>query len=166
VFRSSTSKSTSKSISGEQAGRQRMDAKLGELTITLEDGAGNESIGRVEEIINEYNSRVMKSDYRPLTLVVRDADGRVVGGLLGKTEWGWLYVATLAIRAEYRGRGCGTRLLARAEEEAVARGCHDVYLDTFSFQARPFYEKRGYELFGVLENFTEHTKYFLRKRLR
>lgn len=140
--------------------------KRNDWTISLDETAEPESVRRVEEIINDYNSTVMRSDYRPLTLLLRNGEGEVIGGLLGKTEWGWLYVATLAVRAEYRGRGCGSNLLARAEEEALSRGCHDAYLDTFSFQACPFYEKRGYVLFGVLENFTRHTKYFLRKRLR
>ena len=108
----------------------------------------------------------MGSDYRPLTLLLQDSQGRVVGGLCGKTEWGWLYVATLAVREEYRNRGYGTRLLQAAEAEALARGCHGAYLDTFSFQARPFYEKRGYQAFGALEGFAGHTRYFMRKKLQ
>jgi GNAT superfamily N-acetyltransferase len=136
-----------------------------ELTLSLEEGPDNGTAHIVEDIINEYNCSVMRSDYRPLQILLRNAQGEVVGGLLGKTEWGWLHIATLAIREEFRGQGYGTRLLAMAEAEAQARGCHDVFLDTFSFQARPFYEARGYELFGVLERFAEHTKFFLRKRL-
>jgi GNAT superfamily N-acetyltransferase len=136
-----------------------------ELAISLEEGAEPESARVVANIIYDYNRSVARSDYRPLTLLLKDTEGRVVGGLLGKTEWGWLHVGTLAIQEEYRGRGYGTKLLARAEREALARGCHDAYLDTFSFQARPFYEKLGYEVFGVLENFAEHTRFFLRKRL-
>ena len=38
-----------------------------------------------------------------------------------------------------------------AEEEARSRSCLGVFLDTYSFQARPFYEKLGYEQFGTLE---------------
>lgn len=135
------------------------------LTLSLEEGLDPGTVQAVEDIINEYNCSVMRSDYRPLHILLRDAQGEVVGGLLGKTEWGWLHVATLAIRKEYRGQGYGTELLAMAEAAALARGCHDVFLDTFSFQARPFYEQHGYEVFGVLERFTEHTKYFMRKRL-
>jgi GNAT superfamily N-acetyltransferase len=135
------------------------------LTLSLEEPPEPGTAHAVEEIINQYNCSVMQSDYRPLQITLRNAQGEVVGGLLGKTEWGWLHIATLAIREEYRGRGYGTKLLAMAEAEAMARGCHDVFLDTFSFQARPFYEQHGYEMFGVLERFTEHTKYFMRKRL-
>jgi GNAT superfamily N-acetyltransferase len=135
------------------------------LSMQVAERTDPESIQTVENIINQYNGSVMKSDYRPLAILLKDAKGEVVGGLLGKTEWGWLYVATLAIQEPYRSQGYGTKLLELAEQEAAARGCHDVFLDTFSFQARPFYERQGYTVFGVLENFTEHTKYFMRKRL-
>jgi GNAT superfamily N-acetyltransferase len=136
-----------------------------QLSITFEENPSPESIQLVKSIIYHYNGSVMKSDYRPLTLLLKDAQGEVVGGLLGQTEWGWLFVTTLAVHERHRGQGYGTKLLATAEAEARARGCHDVYLDTFSFQARPFYEMRGYEVFGILENFTEHTRYFMRKKL-
>jgi GNAT superfamily N-acetyltransferase len=135
------------------------------LAISIEEKADPEDVRLIDDIINQYNGSVMNSDYQPLTILLRDEQGQIVGGLHGKTEWGWLYVETLAIREEYRNGGYGTKLLQMAEQEALARGCHDVFLDTFSFQARPFYEKRGYEVFGVLENFTQHTKHFLRKKL-
>ena len=49
-----------------------------------------------------------------------------------------------------RGRGIGTDLLRRAEAEALVRGCHGAWLDTFEFQARGFYERLGYRCFGEL----------------
>ena len=70
------------------------------------------------------------------------------------------------VRDGWRGQGLGTRLLAAAEAAARGRGCHDVWLDTFSFQALPFYEQHGYVVFGTLENYpTGHERYFVRKSL-
>ena len=39
------------------------------------------------------------------------------------------------------------------EAEAIRRGCRGAYLDTFSYQARPFYERLGYEVFGTLDDY-------------
>jgi len=39
-----------------------------------------------------------------------------------------------------------------------------AFLDTFSFQARPFYERHGYECFGELRDHPPgHSHYFMRK---
>lgn len=56
--------------------------------------------------------------------------------------------------------------MLRAEDEGRLRGCIGVYLDTFDFQARPFYEKLGFTVFGTLEDYPPgHRRFFLKKRL-
>jgi hypothetical protein len=51
-----------------------------------------------------------------------------------------------------------------AEAEAIRRGCRGAWLDTFSFQARGFYERPGYSIFGTIENFPPgHRRFFLKK---
>jgi GNAT superfamily N-acetyltransferase len=110
--------------------------------------------------------RLGPADDQPVKFVARDAAGNVVGGILGHTRWRWMYIAKLWIDESARGRGLGTKLMAAAEDLARSRGCTDVSLDTFDFQARPFYEKLGYELFGTLEGFPPGSRqYYLRKRL-
>jgi hypothetical protein len=40
-----------------------------------------------------------------------------------------------------------------------------VYLDTFEYQARPFYEKLGYDVFGTLDGYPPgYRQYHLAKR--
>jgi GNAT superfamily N-acetyltransferase len=112
-------------------------------------------------------ARLGPSGEQTVKFVVRDSAGTVVGGILGHTRWRWLYIAKLWIDESARGRGLGTRLMAAAEDLARSRGCTDVSLDTFDYQARPFYEKLGYELFGTLEGYPPGSRqYYLRKRLR
>jgi GNAT superfamily N-acetyltransferase len=89
-----------------------------------------------------------------------------LGGLLGNIWGGWLHVTHLWVAAPVRNRGNGTRLLRAAEQYAVERGCFASTLETASFEARPFYEKYGYEVFAALEDYPPgHTKFYLRKRL-
>ena len=70
------------------------------------------------------------------------------------------------MHAAARGAGNGTRLLQAAEAYAVERGCFAATLETHSFQARPFYEKYGYQVFATLDDWPPgHAKYFMRKQL-
>jgi|SoiMethySBSTD1v2_1073268.scaffolds.fasta_scaffold02674_11 GNAT superfamily N-acetyltransferase len=102
----------------------------------------------------------------PLSVALRDADGSLIGGLIGETFWGWLAVKMLWVAKHRRGTGHGAALMARAEEEALKRGCHGVHLTTLGFQAKHFYEKLGYSLFGSLPDFPPgHTRYYLAKTL-
>lgn len=77
-----------------------------------------------------------------------------------------LYVHVLYVDEKYRKRGLGSRLLKKAEEDAKAKGAKLVHLDTFDFQAKDFYLKHGYEIFGTLEDCPKgHNRYYLRKNL-
>jgi GNAT superfamily N-acetyltransferase len=106
------------------------------------------------------------SNWAGLDLLVRDDSGAVIGGLHGRTGRGWLFIELLALPPALRGSGLGTKLMDMAEQEARKRGCIGVYLDTFSFQARPFYEKRGYRMFAEIPDYpTGHARYFLSRRL-
>jgi GNAT superfamily N-acetyltransferase len=105
-------------------------------------------------------------DWRTLALLVRNAQGEVTGGLWARTAWGWLFVELLYIPEDRRGSGLGARLMRRAEDEAIRRGCHHAWLDTFSFQARGFYEKLGYRVFGTLADYPAgHSRFFMTKTL-
>ena len=120
----------------------------------------------VAPLVRFNESRVGPNAFRPLAVLATDADGTVVGGLWGGTAFGWLHVDLLVVPEAARGQGAGTRIMDLAEAEAVARGCHGAWLDTFDFQARPFYEKRGYVRFGELPDYPAgHTRTFLTKQL-
>jgi ribosomal protein S18 acetylase RimI-like enzyme len=103
---------------------------------------------------------------QPLTVAMRDDEGALIGGLVGEAMWGWLFVRLLWVKKDHRGSGHGEMLLARAEREAALRGCHGVYLDTFDFQARGFYEKLGYYVFGKIDEYPrDHCRYYMAKAL-
>ncbi len=112
-------------------------------------------------------SDVGARDYQALCLSLRDAaDDGIVGGLIGATMWAWLMIDGLWVAEALRGRGLGGQLLARSEAVAAERGCRGVWLGTFDFQARPFYERHGYTVFAEFPGFPSgHTHFHLRKDL-
>lgn len=117
--------------------------------------------------ITDFNTQQAgEDDGSNLCFVLKTGDGEIVGGVIGATYWGWLYVNLMWLREDLRGHGYGKELLTQAEEEARQRGATRSYLDTFSFQAPGFYQKQGYEIFGKLNDFPPgHQRYFLSKVL-
>jgi GNAT superfamily N-acetyltransferase len=90
----------------------------------------------------------------------------LLGGLQGMVYYEWLFIAYFWLSDDVRRGGLGKRMIAAAERHAEELGCHGVWLDTFSWQARPFYEKQGYRLFGSLPDYpTGYARYFMTKRL-
>lgn len=136
-----------------------------ELTITFEPY--NEQAKQfVTEGIANYNIATTGEEaWYPVAYFLKSGDGEILGGVHGGIWGRWLYVKILWIAPAARGKGHGRRLMDAAESYARERGCIGVHLETFSFQARPLYEKLGYEVFGEITGYPPgHTFFFLRKR--
>lgn len=118
--------------------------------------------------LRAYNvARAGEPNIRPVAILLTDEDGAHVGGLWGKCAYDWLFVELLAVPEAHRGVNYGTALMQRAEEIARANQCIGIWLDTYEFQARGFYEKLGFALFGTLEDHPVGQKrFFLQKRFQ
>ncbi len=138
-----------------------------DFTIRLTDTRDEAVRAAILAPLVAYNhAKTGRDDPRALVLTLEDSTKRVVGGLWGRTAYDWLFVELLFVPESARGNGVGTDLLRRAEREAIARGCHSAWLDTFEFQARGFYERLGYTCFGELANYPAgSSRYFLKKAL-
>ncbi len=138
---------------------------MSQLRMTVEEAPAKTDLEVLHHGLKEFNeSRAGASNYKPLAIFLRDSENHVVGGLDGSTSRDWLEIETLWVAEAVRGQGYGTKLMQAAEKEAVARGCHHAFVDTFSFQALDFHKKLGYVVFGTLEDFPQgHTRYFLKK---
>ena len=136
------------------------------LTISLESEPADAVRVTVLEGLRAYNRlHVPAPGFQPLVLASR-ADDVIVAGLIGETGWEWLHIDLLWVAEKYRRCGLGRRLLHAAEREAWLRGARRAWLDTFDFQAKPFYERVGYVAFGAQEDYPPgHTRFFLRKDL-
>ena len=105
--------------------------------------------------------------YRRTVLSVRDASGRLLGGLILDSYWRESYIELLWLSARARRAGLGSRLLEEAERRAQRRGSRLIHLNTYSFQAPGFYEKQGYQRFGAMSGSPRGaSRYFYVKRLR
>jgi len=135
--------------------------------LTLTDVADEGTRQAILQPLRAYNeAQAGPGNYQPLVITIQDAAGQIIGGLWGSTGYGWLYTQLLAVPEHLRGQGLGAQLLERAEAEARARGCVGSWLDTFSFQARGFYERLGYRAFGSIDNYPPGgARFFLSKRL-
>ncbi len=130
-----------------------------------------ENDAAIHERISNWLSADAESkgfDYAPQPIVLKlEQQGEMVAGLVGKTNWGWMYIEKLAVAPECRGKRFGEQLVRRAEKIAINRECFGSWLDTYSFQAVGFYQKLGYQPFGQLPQYpNKETRFFLYKHLR
>jgi GNAT superfamily N-acetyltransferase len=126
-----------------------------------------EEIQFMEDRLYEHNSaKTRQNDGQLFGFFIRNEQREIIAGLSG---WTWAQacqIQTLWVHESLRGQGYGERLLQAAEEEAHARGCKIIFLESYSFQAPAFYQKHGYQLAYQLEDFPPGHQYnFLIKRL-
>lgn len=138
------------------------------LMIQLEEQPSDAELGFLYSRVRQFNRAVGGHEApRPVACFLRDGVGEIVGGVGGEL-WGQaLHVSALWVADSHRGQGHGAALLRTLESHAVQAGYALAYVETLSYQARPFYEKQGYRVFGELDEIAEGcTLYFLRKDLR
>jgi ribosomal protein S18 acetylase RimI-like enzyme len=136
--------------------------------VEVTDAPRDADVALLEAQIDEHNMVVTgRRDYRPLGVFERDpSNGELIAGVYGFTWGSWLEVKFVWVRPDQRGRGLARRMLEMAEHEARQRGCHSVWLDSYSFQAAAMYQKLGYRAFGRLENYPDGAeRFFLTRQL-
>lgn len=107
------------------------------------------------------------NNFVSLNFHIKDDSGSVIAGINSLMYcWGMLYVNALFVEESHRGQQLGSILLKKVEDEAKSKGASLSHLDTFDWQAKDFYLKAGYEIFGVLEACPPgHKRYYMKKRL-
>lgn len=121
----------------------------------------------VDNGLDQYNeSHCDFSGVVPLACFARNAAGEVVGGVWARTWGAGCEIRWLWVEETDRLSGLGRKLMENAESEARARGCTLFYLETFSFQARGFYEKLGYKVAVAFTGFPDGVeKYVMQKEI-
>ncbi|MEM7706322.1 MAG: GNAT family N-acetyltransferase [Pseudomonadota bacterium] len=123
-----------------------------------------------EELKQSLRSLLPQASNQSVTLVINNAQGEMIAGISGATSYGWLHIELLWVAEGHRQQGLARSLLAAAEAQAHAIGCHDVWLETSNPAARSCYKKLGYVEFGVLANqdgheLPDHRRWFFRKAI-
>jgi len=118
----------------------------------------------------EYNLLQVKSDqqYNFVDLSRKIIDNKkIIAGIIAKMYcWNIVYIDTLWVDSNYRGKKIGSLLLKEIEKISHSKGAKLIHLDTFDFQAKDFYIKHGYEIFGTLQNCPEnHCRYYMKKNI-
>lgn len=121
----------------------------------------------VKQQIVSFNAQHWDASLRqPLGLKINAANGVLLAGLSGRTFGNWLMLDYLWVADICRGQGYGQRLMQEAEQIARNRGCRFVLLDTLDFQAKPFYQKLGYQLVFTQQQYPlSGERYYLQKLL-
>jgi ribosomal protein S18 acetylase RimI-like enzyme len=124
-------------------------------------------LAAVRDELIQYNlATVGETTHYPVVFHLRGDSGEFQGGITGDVWLDRLSIEFLWIEESLRGQGHGRRLLEAAERYGVECGATHAHLDTYDFQAGPrYYERLGYEVFGVLGEAPEPISYFMQKRL-
>ena len=134
---------------------------------SIEDHPNSEDVTILSQGLSAHSlPHTPAQGFQSIASFIHDEDGKLVGGVWGYINWNWLQVGLVWLSEDLRGGGYGKQLLLALEDIARERGCEFAHLDTFSYQARPFYEKLGYEVFATLENYPPgQQRFFMKKAL-
>jgi ribosomal protein S18 acetylase RimI-like enzyme len=138
----------------------------GEITIVSEDGHG--AIAKfLDTSIKAWSDRVVGPARRQwYSYAAQTPNGDICGGVACYIYRDVLLVDTLWLDDAFRGRGLGSQLMDMAERRGREEACAFAFLDTMNWQARPFYEKRGYRVFHEFQmEGGKYTRFYMRKDL-
>lgn len=91
---------------------------------------------------------------------------KVIGGACGYIEYNWYYLDLLWVDEKYRNQDVATNMLKQIEEYSRSNKLSGMWVETWNFQARGFYEKMGFSVFGEMKDCPPETVcYFLSKYL-
>ena len=137
------------------------------MNIVFDNNPNQEDVKFLEQKLMQHNcAQIENYSYDNFIIKILDDSESIVAGINGQIGGGWLYIESLWVQTNARGKGYGGRLLKMAEDTALENNCVGVYLFTYSFQNPEFYKKYGYSVFGAIDNFcTKHFKYYLKKKL-
>lgn len=121
----------------------------------------------VREGITAFNESMLGERDKVFSIFLKNDLGKVFGGIQAFLGTETVYIEILWVESNLQKQGYGTKLLDALEQEAIKNGCRFITVDSYDFQAKEFYLKKGYERIGELKDYwLGHSKIFLKKNLR
>lgn len=141
------------------------------MTIDISTNPKAADAKTISQGIQDFN-KAMISDLEPIEKEVkffvfaRDEAGEVQGGIRALCYWNTLHIELLWLSEACRGKGLGAELIKSAEAFAMEQDCEKVFVETTSWQAKPFYEKQGYTHIATINDRPKgHASHYLTKSL-
>ena len=141
------------------------------MEILITESPRKEDLKIISQGIKSYNQNHLPDEvvFEPDTrfaVFAKNEKGKVVGGIRANAYWNYCLIELLWLSDEARGKGIGSQLMQQAEAFAIEKGFDYIRTETVSFQAKPFYVKLGYAVYGELKDFPKGcTTYCLVKKL-
>ena len=113
-----------------------------------------------------FNNKHFNGAPKWVCVLLKSEKGGVRGGGAAYVYSDTLFIDILWVDEELRGQDYGTMLVRAMEEEGRKRQCTYATVDTFDFQAEPFYVKLGYTNIGTIPGWINgRDRHFLKKTL-
>lgn len=140
------------------------------MNIIISNSSEEEKNYVINELINYNNQQVpftQPNVYEHINFIAKDQKGKIAGGIYSKFYcWKILFIEILWVDEAYRHQGIGSSLMKKLEETVKEKGGSLIHLDTFDFQAKDFYLKQGFEIYGVLDDCPPgHSRTYLKKKI-
>jgi GNAT superfamily N-acetyltransferase len=141
------------------------------IKIILTELPSKDDLKTISQGIKSYNQIHLPDEvvFEPDTrfaVLAKNEKGEVVGGIRANAYWNYCLIELLWLSDVVRGKGIGSQLMKQAEAFAIENGFEYIRTETVSFQAKPFYEKLGYTVYGELKDLPKGcTTYCLVKKL-
>lgn len=141
------------------------------MTIEITTTPKAEDSSTISKGIIEFNE-TMVPDLEPIEeeikffVFIKNEQQETVGGLRAICYWNTMHIELLWLSQECRGKGIGKQLIDAAESHAIENKCEKAFVETTSWQAKPFYEKNGYQYIATLNDRPKgHASHYLTKTL-
>lgn len=120
----------------------------------------------IEDRLYRFNVQRTGYDDGELLAFVAELAEEMIGAVAGYSWGGICELRQVWIHEDHRGRGLGVELMGEAVREARARGCADIFLTTYDFQAPGFYARLGFRAVAEIHDKpVGHTEFVMRLSL-